>query len=182
MLTEICQKLGLQFPIFAFSHCRDVVVAVSKAGGIGVYGGALHSPEQVEIDLTWIERQLDGAPYGVDLLLAQKYVSIDDAGIAKQDISMRYRLLRPGADDAQFTRLARDYEWQGRTYPGDLTLFWADESASADATMGWGSIVTGDLDIVRIPVTHEAVLQEGSVKVVAEALAAAMAAAVSGRR
>jgi NAD(P)H-dependent flavin oxidoreductase YrpB (nitropropane dioxygenase family) len=84
MPTEICRRLGLQFPIFAFSHCRDVVVAVSKAGGIGVYGGALHSPEQVEIDLSWIERQLGGAPYGVDLLLAQKYVSVSDEDIAKQ--------------------------------------------------------------------------------------------------
>jgi NAD(P)H-dependent flavin oxidoreductase YrpB (nitropropane dioxygenase family) len=84
MPTEICRKLGLQFPIFAFSHCRDVVVAVSKAGGIGVYGGALHTPEQVRIDLSWIERRLGGAPYGVDLLLAQKYISASEEGIARQ--------------------------------------------------------------------------------------------------
>ena len=36
MKTEICKKLGIEYPIFAFTHCRDVVVAVSKAGGIGV--------------------------------------------------------------------------------------------------------------------------------------------------
>ena len=38
MYTEFCQKLGLDVPIFAFSHCRDVVVAVSKSGGLGVLG------------------------------------------------------------------------------------------------------------------------------------------------
>ena len=36
MRTPICDDLGIEFPIFAFTHCRDVVVAVSKAGGFGV--------------------------------------------------------------------------------------------------------------------------------------------------
>ena len=38
MYTEICEKLGIEAPIFAFTHCRDVVVAASKAGGIGILG------------------------------------------------------------------------------------------------------------------------------------------------
>ena len=29
---------GIDVPIFAFSHCRDVVVEVSRAGGMGVLG------------------------------------------------------------------------------------------------------------------------------------------------
>ena len=43
MKTEICKKLGIEYPIFAFTHCRDVVVAVSKAGGIGVLGAVGYS-------------------------------------------------------------------------------------------------------------------------------------------
>ena len=36
--------LGVEFPLFAFSHCRDVVAAVSRAGGFGVLGGSeLHA-------------------------------------------------------------------------------------------------------------------------------------------
>ena len=31
--TELCTSMNIEFPIFAFTHCRDVVVAVSKAGG-----------------------------------------------------------------------------------------------------------------------------------------------------
>ena len=40
------------FPIFGFSHCRDVVAAVTNAGGCGVLGAVAHSPEQLDIDLT----------------------------------------------------------------------------------------------------------------------------------
>jgi NAD(P)H-dependent flavin oxidoreductase YrpB (nitropropane dioxygenase family) len=74
------RQLGIEVPIFAFSHCRDVVVAVSKAGGLGVYGAALHSDEQIEIDLAWIEQQLPGKPYGIDLLMPGKYAGADEGG------------------------------------------------------------------------------------------------------
>jgi len=77
--------LGVEFPICAFSHCRDVVAAVSKAGGLGVLGAVGHSPEMLETELTWIEENTDGRPYGVDLLLPPKYVGAEDGGIdAKQ--------------------------------------------------------------------------------------------------
>ena len=32
MNNEICKRVGVDFPLFAFSHCRDVLVAVSRAG------------------------------------------------------------------------------------------------------------------------------------------------------
>ena len=40
MQSPICAMLDIEFPLLAFSHCRDVVVAVSKAGGMGVFGAA----------------------------------------------------------------------------------------------------------------------------------------------
>ena len=69
MHTEVCDRLGIEFPIFAFSHCRDVVAAVTNAGGLGVLGAVAHSPESLEVDLAWIDEQVRGRPYGVDLLL-----------------------------------------------------------------------------------------------------------------
>jgi NAD(P)H-dependent flavin oxidoreductase YrpB (nitropropane dioxygenase family) len=72
MPTEICRRLGIQYPIFAFSHCRDVVAAVSRAGGLGVYGCSLQTPELIGVDLDWIEAQLDGRPYAIDILLSEK--------------------------------------------------------------------------------------------------------------
>jgi hypothetical protein len=35
MKSPLCDMLGIEFPLFAFSHCRDVVAAVSRAGGFG---------------------------------------------------------------------------------------------------------------------------------------------------
>jgi NAD(P)H-dependent flavin oxidoreductase YrpB (nitropropane dioxygenase family) len=81
MRTSVAELLGVEFPICAFSHCRDVVAAVSKVGGFGVLGAVGHSPELLDTELTWIEEQTDGRPYGVDLLLPPKYVGAEDGGI-----------------------------------------------------------------------------------------------------
>jgi NAD(P)H-dependent flavin oxidoreductase YrpB (nitropropane dioxygenase family) len=72
--TPICDQLGIEFPLFAFSHCRDVVAAVSKAGGYGVLGALAFSPDQLEIELTWIDEHIDGKPYGVDFAMPEKFV------------------------------------------------------------------------------------------------------------
>ena len=71
--TTATDALGIEFPIFAFSHCRDVVAAVSRAGGLGVLGAVAHTPEQLEIDLQWIEDEIGDLPYGVDLIVPAKY-------------------------------------------------------------------------------------------------------------
>ena len=73
MRTALCEKLGCELPIFAFSHCRDVVVEVTKAGGFGVLGAATFSPEQLEAELRWIDRHVAGRPYGVDVIIPTQY-------------------------------------------------------------------------------------------------------------
>jgi NAD(P)H-dependent flavin oxidoreductase YrpB (nitropropane dioxygenase family) len=73
MKTRVCDTFGIDLPIFAFSHCRDVVAAVSKAGGFGVLGALAFSPEQLEIELKWIDEHVDGKPYGVDVVMPAKY-------------------------------------------------------------------------------------------------------------
>jgi len=71
--TPLCDTLGIEFPIFAFTHCRDVVAAVSRAGGIGVLGAVGFSPEQLEIELAWIDDNIGDHPYGVDAVIPGKY-------------------------------------------------------------------------------------------------------------
>ena len=71
MDNAVCRLTGCEFPLFAFSHCRDVVVAVSKAGGFGVLGATRFTPEQLEEELAWIDAHIDGAPYGVDVLVPE---------------------------------------------------------------------------------------------------------------
>jgi len=73
MHTELCDRFGIEFPIFAFSHCRDVVAAVGKAGGFGVLGAVGFPPEQLEIELKWIDEHIGDRPYGVDIVIPGKY-------------------------------------------------------------------------------------------------------------
>ena len=69
MNSDLCRQLGIEFPLFAFSHCRDVVAAVSRAGGMGVFGAVMYTPEQLRTELEWIDAHCDGKPYGVDLIV-----------------------------------------------------------------------------------------------------------------
>ncbi len=82
MSDDPFSQIGMATPIFGFSHCRDVVAAVSKAGGVGVYGAGLHSDEQIAIDLKWIEEQVGNLPYGIDLLMPSKYVGSESGGLS----------------------------------------------------------------------------------------------------
>jgi NAD(P)H-dependent flavin oxidoreductase YrpB (nitropropane dioxygenase family) len=76
MRTPLCDVFGIEYPIFAFTHCRDVVAAVSKAGGLGVLGAVGFSPEQLEIELDWIDEHVGGRPYGVDTVMPQKAADV----------------------------------------------------------------------------------------------------------
>jgi NAD(P)H-dependent flavin oxidoreductase YrpB (nitropropane dioxygenase family) len=86
MKTAITEMFGIDVPILAFTHCRDVVAAVCKAGGMGVLGAAAHSPEQLEIDLAWIEDEVAGRPYGVDVIVPAKYAGSDEGGLTMDSI------------------------------------------------------------------------------------------------
>ena len=70
-MNVIRDLVGVDFPLFAFSHCRDVVAAVSRAGGFGVLGGSMFTPESLESELRWIDDHVDGKPYGVDILVPE---------------------------------------------------------------------------------------------------------------
>ena len=56
MYTKVMNMLGLEAPIFAFSHCRDVVAAVCRADGMGVLGTTHVTAEQLEVELDWLSK------------------------------------------------------------------------------------------------------------------------------
>lgn len=78
MKTAITEMLGIELPLLAFSHCRDVVVEVTNAGGFGVLGGSGFTPESLEQELAWIDSHVDGRPYGLDIIIAEKLVGKDE--------------------------------------------------------------------------------------------------------
>lgn len=73
MTPAICARFGIDFPLFAFSHCRDVVAAVTNAGGFGVLGATAYTPEQLDRELSWIDDQVGGKPYGADIIVPAKF-------------------------------------------------------------------------------------------------------------
>ena len=86
MKTPICDMFGIEFPLIAFTHCRDVVVAVSKAGGMGVFGAVAHPPDRLEEELGWIDAHIDGKPYGIDLIVPNKIAQESVGGLTRDKV------------------------------------------------------------------------------------------------
>jgi NAD(P)H-dependent flavin oxidoreductase YrpB (nitropropane dioxygenase family) len=89
MRTALCERLGIELPIFAFSHCRDVVAAVSKAGGFGVLGAVGFPPEQLEVELKWIDEHVGDLPYGVDIVIPGKYEGMGEVDPVKLEAALQ---------------------------------------------------------------------------------------------
>ncbi|HEY5071084.1 MAG TPA: nitronate monooxygenase family protein [Caulobacteraceae bacterium] len=89
MKSPICKMLGIDFPLLAFSHCRDVVAAVSRAGGFGVLGATGHSPESVRRELKWIDEHVDGKPYGLDVLIPENMATAGETGVTYNSLKAR---------------------------------------------------------------------------------------------
>lgn len=109
MVAQIRDLIGVDIPLVGFSHQRDVVAAVSKAGGLGVLGAVRYTPEQLDVELKWIDEHVDGMPYGVDVLLPGKLADAPSVGdrhaalVAQisdehmafvRDLLMRYGVIR----------------------------------------------------------------------------------------
>ncbi|MGN3974382.1 NAD(P)H-dependent flavin oxidoreductase [Tsuneonella sp. SYSU-LHT278] len=112
MDNRACALTGAEFPLFAFSHCRDVVAAVSKAGGFGVLGATRFSPEQLEEELAWIDAHVDGAPYGVDVIVPE---TIDPRVAGLKDNATRAAAIDPKYAEFAADLLARHGVETGRT-------------------------------------------------------------------
>ena len=89
MHNELCERLGIEFPIFAFTHCRDVAAAVCNAGGLGVLGAVGFSAEELEVELTWLDEHVGDRPYGVDIVIPGKYEGMGELDPVKLEEELR---------------------------------------------------------------------------------------------
>src|ERR1700749_1250340 len=115
MRTRVAEMLGVEFPILAFSHCRDVVAAVTNAGGFGVLGAVAHSPKSLEVDLTCIDDEVKAKPSGVDLLLPHRHTQRDDGPRIDAET---VRQLLPAEQQHFVEEILRRYEVPG--LPSDV--------------------------------------------------------------
>ncbi|HEY7051136.1 MAG TPA: nitronate monooxygenase family protein [Mycobacterium sp.] len=73
MRTELCDRFGIDYPIFVFTPSEKVAAAVSKAGGLGVLGCVrFNEPDALEAVLQWMDENTDCRPYGVDVVMPAK--------------------------------------------------------------------------------------------------------------
>jgi NAD(P)H-dependent flavin oxidoreductase YrpB (nitropropane dioxygenase family) len=149
MHTELCDKLGIEFPIFAFTHCRDVVVAVSNAGGLGVLGAVGFTPEQLATELAWIDEHIGDKPYGVDVVIPGKYEGMGELDAEKLEADLEAMI---PADTRAFAR---------KLY-ADAGVPELPEETAAPTLLGWTLATAG-------PLVDEA-LRHPNVKLIANAL------------
>jgi NAD(P)H-dependent flavin oxidoreductase YrpB (nitropropane dioxygenase family) len=73
MKTRLCERLGIEVPIVGFTPSPKVAVAISLAGGLGVLGAVRYtSADQLEEALAYIDANVEGKPYGVDVVMPMK--------------------------------------------------------------------------------------------------------------
>ena len=120
MRTALTDMLGLDFPLVAFSHCRDVVATVTNSGGFGMLGAVRFTPDQLDEELSWLDRETHGRPYGVDVLIPTQLAGRDEGLSADEtaarvpaehvefarDLLLRYGIIRSG-DDFQLRPASR---------------------------------------------------------------------------
>ena len=70
MRTQLCDRFGIEYPIFVFTPSEKVAAAVTRAGGMGVLGCVrFNHAEELEAVLKWMDDNTDGKPYGVDIVM-----------------------------------------------------------------------------------------------------------------
>jgi NAD(P)H-dependent flavin oxidoreductase YrpB (nitropropane dioxygenase family) len=81
MRTDLCDRFGIDYPIFVFTPSEKVAAAVSKAGGLGVLGCVrFNDADDLETVLGWMDENTDGKPYGVDVVMPAKVPQEGTAG------------------------------------------------------------------------------------------------------
>ncbi len=147
MRTPICDRFGIDVPIFAFTHCRDVVAAVTNAGGLGVLGALAFSPEQLEVELSWIDDHVGGKPYGVDVVMPASYAG-KEQGAGRAEAS--------GQVDAEvFSKMIpqETRDWiEGILEEYEVPPLPADAESRGSGLLGWTD--GGGRNLVEVSLRH----------------------------
>ncbi|NQZ96587.1 MAG: nitronate monooxygenase [Myxococcales bacterium] len=158
MRTDLCDVFEIDVPIFAFSHCRDVVAAVTNAGGLGVLGALAFSPEQLELELKWIDEHVGGKPYGVDTVMPMSYAGKDE-GLGKADSetsevdASAFQKMIPEETKQWIERVLEEYEVP--PLPADAGRSDSGTGGGSSGLLGWTD--GGGRNQVDVALRHEGV-------------------------
>ena len=131
MRTELCDRFGIDYPIFAFTPSEKVAAAVTRAGGMGVLGCVrFNHPDELEATLQWMDDNTEGKPYGVDIVMPAK--------IPTEGTAVDIEALIPQAH--------RDFVAKTLADLGVPPL--PDDAALNEGTLGWlHSVARSHLDV-----------------------------------
>ena len=131
MRTELCDRFGIDYPIFAFTPSEKVAAAVTRAGGMGVLGCVrFNHPDELEATLRWMDENTDGKPYGVDIVMP--------ATVPTEGTSVDI--------DALFPQTHRDFVAKTLADLGVPPL--PDDEARSEGTLGWlHSVARSHVDV-----------------------------------
>ncbi|NPV88187.1 DUF561 domain-containing protein [Coprothermobacteraceae bacterium] len=75
-MTRLSELLNIEYPVIQGGMARvstaDLVAAVSEAGGLGVLGSAIMTPDELRLEIHKV-RRATGKPFGVNLMLQSPY-------------------------------------------------------------------------------------------------------------
>jgi len=137
--NKMSDLLGISAPLIGFSRTPGVVVAVTNEGGLGVLAASGYTPEELDAQMTWIEEHIHGKPYGLDLLIPEKFTSAgsDDllaglrAQISPEHIAFVERLLETYEIPSVSTSQGNDAELAGAEFGRVLAESIRPEGAEA---------------------------------------------------
>jgi NAD(P)H-dependent flavin oxidoreductase YrpB (nitropropane dioxygenase family) len=84
MKSRLAAELDLRIPLFAFTNSPEVVVAVTRAGGMGILGAVPYTADELARHLDWIDAHIQGRPYGVDIVMPASYAGADQGALGKE--------------------------------------------------------------------------------------------------
>jgi hypothetical protein len=82
MKAGTTRLLHIDAPLIGFSRSPGVVREVSRAGGLGVFAASHYTPDQLDRVLHQLGAELDGRPYGIDVVIPAN-VFADDDGLVR---------------------------------------------------------------------------------------------------
>jgi NAD(P)H-dependent flavin oxidoreductase YrpB (nitropropane dioxygenase family) len=84
--TQLCDQLGIEYPIVAFTHCKDVAAAVTNAGAFAVLGQTQSSPDEIDSNIRWMREKIGDKPFGVDLVFPASVPATGDIDTLRSQI------------------------------------------------------------------------------------------------
>lgn len=124
LVTPVCRKLGMSRPIFGFAHSVAAVAAVSRAGGLGVYGATRDTPDEIRENLRLLRRLAGNAAIGVDLVLPRGMPARNDRAAIEAELPREHRDF--------VAALAQKYEVPPATKPGMRSRFVRSDEVTAE--------------------------------------------------